>query len=66
MTYQLKNGEEIRDGKLFGWTGKNCIRCDGTAEDFSDDNAPCATCRHCGGTGEEWGLITIQPKDLPA
>lgn len=64
MTYELKNGEEIRDGKLYGWTGHNCVKCNGTAEDFSDANAPYTTCRHCGGTGEEWGLMPNQPKDL--
>lgn len=61
MSYQLKNGEEMRDGVLFGWTGENCAKCKGTGEDFSDQNAPYTTCRSCGGTGEAWGRIPVQP-----
>jgi hypothetical protein len=66
MTYELKNGEEIRDGQLYGWAGHNCLNCGGTAEDFSDENAPWTTCRYCGGTGEHWGLMPVQPTDLVA
>jgi len=62
MTYQLKNGEEIRNGKLYGWTGNDCPNCKGTGEDYSDQNY--RTCGHCAGTGEEWGLISIQPDNL--
>lgn len=65
MTYQLKGGEEVRDGKLYGWTGRKHAPCKGTGEDFSDDNVPWTTCRGCGGTGEEWGLMPDQPVDLP-
>lgn len=64
MTYQLKAGEEIRDGKLYGWTCNNCGKCSGTGEDFSDNNVPFTHCRHCGGTGEQWGLMPHQPPEL--
>lgn len=64
MTYKLKAGEEIRDGKLYGWTGREHAACNGTGEDFSDDNAPDTTCRGCGGTGEEWGLMPDQPAGI--
>lgn len=63
VTYQLKGGEEIRDGNLYGWTGHNCPKCNGTGEDFSDNNAPFTHCRHCGGTGEQWGLMPVQPPE---
>jgi hypothetical protein len=66
MTYELKNGEEIRDGKLYGWTGRDCPKCEATGEDFSDENAPFTTCCKCNGTGEEWGLMPVQPADLVA
>jgi hypothetical protein len=62
--YELKAGEEIRDGKLYGWTGRDHAACNGTGEDFSDANAPYTKCDGCGGTGEEWGLMPEQPSDL--
>lgn len=60
MTYQLKGGEEVRSGILFGWTGQPCPDCHGCGED-RDARA----CRGCGGTGELWGKMPIQPADLP-
>jgi RecJ-like exonuclease len=60
MTYQLKGGEEIRDGKLYGWTGRECETCAGTGE-----GKQYPTCTGCGGTGEEWGLMPTQPEHLP-
>lgn len=62
MTYQLKGGEEVRNGKLYGWTGHDCSTCKGTGE--NNDDIPSA-CKNCGGTGEEWGLMPEQPTDLP-
>lgn len=59
MTYRLKGGEEIRDGKLYGWTGRDCTLCGGHGV---DDHV----CSGCGNTGEEWGLMPEQPKDLPS
>ena len=58
MTYQLKGGEEWRDGKLFGWTGAVCSRCKGTGDAFGDLRY---LCNHCAGTGEEWGVMPVQP-----
>lgn len=59
----LPPGAERRpDGTLRGWTGRNCPRCKGTGEDFSDANAPHVSCRACGGTGEEYGVITPATK----
>jgi hypothetical protein len=60
MTYQLKGGEEIRDGKLYGWTGVDCVKCNGHGVD--DENYICG---QCAGTGETWGLMPVQPDDLP-
>jgi DnaJ-class molecular chaperone len=57
MTYQLKNGEEWQNGKLYGWTGKDCPKCQGHGIDNEN-----WTCGACGGTGEEWGLMPEQPK----
>lgn len=56
MQHKLENGQEWRDGKLYGWTGLNCQKCKGHGVD--NDNL---SCRDCGGTGEEWGLMPIQP-----
>lgn len=64
MTYQLKGGEEIRGGKLYGWTGYDCLYCGGVGEDFSDTNDPSTTCSKCAGTGERWGLMPTQPENL--
>ena len=63
MPYQLKGGEEIRDGKLYGWTGEICSRCKGCGwnDPQSDSMWKCNT---CGGTGEEWGLMPNQPEGL--
>ncbi|MDR5728245.1 MAG: hypothetical protein RB191_12530 [Terriglobia bacterium] len=68
MTYELKNGEEVRDGKLYGWTGERCRHCSGTGEDSDnglDENFISWRCNSCGGTGDEWGLMPVQPADLP-
>lgn len=59
MTYQLKGGEEVRDGALFGWTGAACGNCGGTGESNEDRR-----CNDCGGTGEQWGCMPVQPPDL--
>lgn len=59
--YQLKGGEEIRDGKLYGWTGRKCPRCGGAGAVAERVN-----CYGCAGTGEEWGLMPIQPAVLPS
>lgn len=61
MTYQPENGEEIRNGVLFGWTGAKCGDCGG----YGEDNEARA-CRSCGGTGEKWGRMPTQPPDLDA
>lgn len=66
MTYRLKGGEEIRDGKLFGWTGRHCPVCHGSGDYFPrGDSMESSFCRSCAGTGEEWGLMPVQPADLP-
>jgi DnaJ-class molecular chaperone len=62
MTYELKGGEHVKDGKLYGWTGKVCKRCNGHGE-YEGANGRNA-CPGCGGTGEQHGLMPIQPADL--
>lgn len=62
MAYQLKGGEEIRDGKLYGWTGRDCEPCKGYGEEEGEYGP--RSCSHCSGTGEEWGLMPEQPKNL--
>lgn len=62
MRYVLNGGEEIRDGKLYGWTGKSCPRCHGTGDIDSEYQQSCPA---CSGTAEEWGLMPVQP-DQPA
>lgn len=62
MTYQLKGGEEIRNGVLFGWTGAKCGTCDGYGEAFGDRLG--SVCKGCAGTGEHWGLMPVQPAEL--
>lgn len=57
MSHKLENGQEWRDGKLYGWTGSYCRKCLGHGVD--DENRACPT---CAGTGEEWGLMPEQPK----
>jgi hypothetical protein len=42
------------DGRLYGWTGRDCPRCEGTGQGKSDDYL---TCKACGGTGDEFGPI---------
>lgn len=63
MAYQLKGGEEIRDGKLYGWTGRKCEHCKGTGEKSGQEDGP-RSCQQCAGTGEEWGLMPVQPDNL--
>jgi hypothetical protein len=60
-TYQLKPGEEVRDGKLYGWTGKKCTGCKGTGD--CGDESP-RGCPECGGTGDEWDEMPLQSADL--
>jgi hypothetical protein len=59
MTYPRRLLVEWRDGKLYGWTGKTCARCNGRGESYHDSTA----CGGCDGTGEEWGLMPAQPDD---
>lgn len=61
MRYQLKGGEEIQDGKLYGWTGRDCRACGGSGV---DEESGQLGCRECAGTGDEWGLLPEQPKEL--
>ena len=61
MSYQLKGGEEWRDGKLYGWTGRDCPKCHGSGE-IMIGQFDCAPCPECGHTGEEWGLMPVQPE----
>lgn len=58
--YQLRGGEYVKGGKLYGWTGQRCPRCQGTGEAI-DAHA----CNGCGGTGEQYDLMPTQPADLP-
>lgn len=60
MTYELKGGEYVKGGKLFGWTGQACKKCNGSGE--RTDAMPCES---CGRTGDEHGLMPVQPADLP-
>ena len=64
LQYELKGGEEIRDGKLYGWTGSDCQKCKGTGE-IHNEECEMTSCANCDGTGEEWGLMPIQPDNLP-
>jgi hypothetical protein len=61
MTYQLKGGEEVRDGVLFGWTGAKCSTCHGTGESM---NILGRACVRCAGTGEQWGRMPVQPPEF--
>lgn len=63
MPYELKGGEEVRDGKLYGWTGEVCPGCGGHGENPSQEFGRLA-CTGCGGTGEKWGLMPVQPENL--
>lgn len=65
MTYQLKGGEEWRDGKLYGWTGRDCDECRGTGENDAIDyhDGYRLACSACSGTGEEWDLMPVQPSE---
>lgn len=60
MTYQLKGGEKVVKGTLYGWTGQKCQWCKGTG--FRDLRP---VCRNCGGTGDEYDVMPVQPADLP-
>lgn len=62
--YELKAGEEVRGGRLFGWTGAACPKCNGTGE-ASGLNPYTRACVSCAGTGEEWGAMPLQPPNLP-
>ncbi len=62
MTYELKGGEGVKDGKLYGWLGKPCEYCGGSGESGADHPRACTG---CGGTGEAHGLMPVQPADLP-
>ncbi len=59
--YTLKGGEEWRDGKLHGWTGRKCSACKGLGERYISYRDRDCACPDCGGTGEEWGLMPVQP-----
>ncbi len=61
--YTLKGGETVRGGKLYGWTGRACKACRGIGELPDRDDR--ALCPGCSGTGEEWGLMPVQPDNLP-
>jgi hypothetical protein len=50
----LEAGQYIRDGKLYGWTGRKCQDCQGYGED-----AEAMACTACAGTGEEHGEIVV-------
>lgn len=65
MTYKLKGGEEWRDGKLYGWTGRVCPSCHGKGEVMDENDVGIGTksCAACAGTGEEWGLMPEQPNE---
>jgi hypothetical protein len=64
MTYELKGGEYVRGGKLYGWTGRQCGKCGGHGEDPSQEYGRHA-CVACAGTGEEHALMPAQPDNLP-
>lgn len=48
----LDPGQYIRDGKLYGWTGRGCAVCNGMGRSRLGDR-----CVACTGTGEEYGEI---------
>lgn len=58
--YQLKGGEYVSDGILYGWTGQKCASCKGHGE-LADDTR----CPSCSGVGEEHGIMPVQPPNLP-
>jgi len=62
--YQLRPGEEVRDGVLYGWTGNDCSDCKGTGQRYCETRDREAACVNCGGTGEYWGVMTKQPTNL--
>ena len=66
MAYKLKGGEYVNHGKLYGWTGKTCPNCKGCGVCNCVSGFEEMTCRFCGGTGEEHGLMPKQPADLPS
>lgn len=59
-TYELKGGECVRRGLLHGWTGQKCTRCNGTGELID-----VVRCPDCTGTGEAYGVMPVQPANLP-
>lgn len=63
MTYQLKGGEEWQDGVLHGWTGRKCEACKGHGERYNQMCDSDARCMNCGGTGDEWGVMPVQPAE---
>lgn len=58
--YKLKAGEYVKNGKLYGWTGKICEPCNGQGEDEYGTR-----CVYCAGTGDQHGLMLTQPFALP-
>ena len=58
--YELKHGEYVKGGKLYGWTGEKCGNCGGYGE-IEDARA----CSSCAGTGEQHALMPVQPASLP-
>lgn len=53
----LGAGLSYHDGIIHGWIGRDCLKCNGTGEDFSDENSPYTTCRQCAGTCEDHGPV---------
>jgi DnaJ-class molecular chaperone len=66
VTYKLKAGESIVGGVLYGWTGAQCSDCRGHGEVFDKKAGVDTVCKGCGGTGDEYGRMPVQPSDLPA
>ena len=62
MGYDLKGGESWIDGLLHGWTGRECPICKG--QGLASGDYVERPCLGCGGTGEEHGLMPIQPSDV--
>ncbi len=62
--YELKGGEHVKDGKLYGWTGKACPDCNGCGEKYDASRDCDAACPGCSGTGDQYGLMPHQPENL--
>jgi hypothetical protein len=60
MNYQIGGCEERR-GRLYGWTGRRCARCRGTGAVHVFSIGSIVPCVDCAGTGDEWGLMSVQP-----